>query len=186
MYLDKTPILGLQLIQPDLKEDCRGYFMECYHQEKLAQLGIHNSFVQENQSFSYQNVIRGLHYQLAPYIQAKLIRVVVGEIWDVIVDLRQGSPTFGTWEGILLSAQNKKQLLIPAGYAHGFSVISKQTTIIYKCDNFYYPVSETGIHCLDPHLAINWKLSGSPILSTRDAELPFFEKATMNFKYSLA
>jgi dTDP-4-dehydrorhamnose 3,5-epimerase len=183
MQITKTPLLGLQIIESDIKLDPRGYFMECYHQERLAQLGIHTQFVQENQSHSKKGTVRGLHYQLNPYAQAKLIRVIDGEIWDVAVDIRQGSPTFGQWEGILLSAKNNKQLLIPRGYAHGFAVISEQATIIYKCDNFYHPEAEAGIYWLDPQLAINWKITTTPLLSARDQQLPCLEKAIINFVY---
>jgi dTDP-4-dehydrorhamnose 3,5-epimerase len=183
MRITKTPILGLQVIEPEVKLDLRGYFMECYHQAKLTELGIHNQFIQENQSLSKRGTVRGLHYQLSPYAQAKLVRVIEGEIWDVAVDIRQGSPTFGQWEGIMLSAKNNKQLLIPVGYAHGFSVLSKQATIIYKCDNFYHPQAEAGIYWRDPQLAINWKTNSPPLLSSRDQQLPHLEKAIINFKY---
>ena len=185
MQIRKTPILSLQIIEPELKIDQRGYFMEIYHQKKLAELGITNEFVQENQSYSKKGTIRGLHYQLHPHAQAKLIRVIAGEIWDVVVDIRQHSPTFGKWEGILLTADNKKQLLVPRGYAHGFSVISDQATVIYKCDNFYHPKSEAGIYCLDKHLGIDWKINASPILSTKDQHLPAFENDIINFNYDL-
>lgn len=183
MRITKTPILGLEIIEPDIKLDPRGYFMECYHKKKIAQLGIHNQFVQENQSFSKKGTVRGLHYQLNPHAQAKLIRVIDGEIWDIAVDIRQGSPTFGQWEGVMLSAENNKQLLIPRGYAHGFAVTSQQATIIYKCDNFYYPEAEAGIYWLDPQLAIDWKIDASPLLSNRDQQLPHLEKAIINFEY---
>lgn len=189
MQISKTPILGLQIIEPELKIDQRGYFMEVYHREKLEKLGITNEFVQENQSHSIKGTIRGLHYQLEPRTQAKLIRVVAGQIWDVVVDIRQHSPTFGKWERILLSADNRKQLLVPPGYAHGFSVLSDQATVIYKCDNFYHPASEAGIYCLDPQLAIDWGIDlgipNFPILSTKDQDLPAFKKATMNFNYKV-
>ncbi len=183
MLLTKTPILGLQVIEPEVKKDDRGYFMEVYHQEKLAQLGINNQFVQENQSYSKQGTIRGLHYQLHPYTQAKLIRVVVGKIWDVAVDIRSGSSTFGTWEGIILSAENQKQLLLPKGYAHGFSVLSKHATVLYKCDNIYHPDAEAGIYCFDTQLRIDWKLNAPPLLSEKDQQLPSFDQALINFTY---
>ena len=182
MEVTKTPCLGLQVITSQVIPDHRGYFWESYHEGKLAKLGIHNHFVQENQSFSKQGTIRGLHYQLAPYAQAKLIRVLAGEIWDVAVDLRQGAPTFGQWEGILLSGDNKKQLLVPRGYAHGFAVLSKQAIVLYKCDAFYHPAAEAGIHFLDPTLAIDWRLDGlQAIVSEKDQHLPSFQEAIMNF-----
>lgn len=178
-----TSLLRLPVIEPTIKSDHRGYFMEAYHQEKLAQAGIHYQFVQDNQSYSKQGTIRGLHYQLNPFAQAKLIRVLVGEIWDIAVDIRQGSPTFGQWEGILLSANNQKQLLIPQGYAHGFAVLSKNAMVLYKCDNLYQPNAEAGIYCLDPLLGIDWKLNAPPILSVKDQQLPSFHQALINFKY---
>lgn len=181
MQVTKTPRLGLQIIIPQVIPDHRGYFEETYHEEKLAKLGIHNRFVQENQSFSRQGSVRGLHYQLAPHTQAKLVRVLAGEIWDVVVDLRQGAPTFGQWEGVRLSAENKKQLLIPKGYAHGFAVLSEQAMVLYKCDAFYHPTAEAGIHFLDPTLAIDWKLPmHPPIISAKDQQLPNFRDAIMN------
>ena len=185
MWLNKTPILNLHIIEPELKIDQRGYFMETYHQEKLASLGIHYQFVQENQSYSKKGSIRGLHYQLNPHPQAKLIRVIEGEIWDVAVDIRLGSPTYGQWEGIALSAQNRKQLLIPHGYAHGFSVISDHATVVYKCDNFYYPAAEAGIYCFDIQLEIDWKIDTTPILSEKDEYLPKFKDAITNFNYRM-
>ena len=186
MLITTTPLLGLKVLEPDIKKDNRGYFIEAYHQEKLAKVGINNLFVQDNQSYSKQGTIRGLHYQLNPYAQTKLIRVVVGEIWDVAVDIRQGSPTFGIWEGILLSADNQKQLLIPKGYAHGFVVISKYATVVYKCDNIYQPDAEAGIYCFDTQLRIDWKLNAPPLLSTKDQQLPTFNQAVINFTYEQA
>lgn len=186
MWISKTPILGLSVIESKVKNDDRGYFMETYHQEKLARLGILNTFVQDNQSYSKNGTIRGLHYQLNPYAQAKLIRVVAGVIWDVAVDIRLGSPTFGKWEGILLSADNTKQLLVPQGYAHGFSVISEYAIVIYKCDHIYWPEAEAGVYCFDKQLAIDWRLSGSPLLSEKDQQLPCLEKAITNFIYQSA
>ena len=185
MQLTKTPILGLSVIHAQVIEDHRGYFWECYQEERLAQLGITHHFVQENQSYSKQGTIRGLHYQLAPYAQAKLVRVIAGEIWDVAVDLRQGAPSFGQWEGIMLSAANKKQLLVPKGYAHGFAVLSKDATVVYRCDASYHPASEAGIHFLDATLNIDWKLgSNQPILSKKDELLPNLAQATINFRAS--
>ncbi|MEM7055848.1 MAG: dTDP-4-dehydrorhamnose 3,5-epimerase [Bacteroidota bacterium] len=182
MQVTSTPLLGLQVIIPQIIQDHRSYFCENYHEKKLAKLGIHTRFVQENQSFSRQGTIRGLHYQLVPHAQAKLIRVLAGKIWDVAVDLRQGTDTFGQWEGIILSAANKKQLLIPRGYAHGFAVLSQQATVLYKCDAFYCPAAEAGIHFLDPTLAIDWKLgTQQPIVLEKDKQLPSFQAATMNF-----
>lgn len=181
MVITHTPVLGLKVIEPAIQKDNRGYFIEAYHQEKLTCLGINNLFVQDNQSYSKQGTIRGLHYQLNPHSQTKLMRVVVGKIWDVAVDLRQGSPTFGKWEGVLLSAGNQKQLLIPQGYAHGFSVISQYATVIYKCDQTYQPDAEAGIYCFDTQLGIDWKLTALPLLSEKDQQLPSFVQALNNF-----
>jgi dTDP-4-dehydrorhamnose 3,5-epimerase len=186
MNITHTPILGLQVIEPIIRKDNRGYFIEAYHQKKLAEAGVHYNFVQDNQSYSKQGTIRGLHYQLNPYAQTKLIRVVVGKIWDVAVDIRQGSPTFGRWEGILLSASNQKQLLIPQGYAHGFSVLSKRATVLYKCDNLYQPDAEAGIYCFDTQIGIDWKLSAPPLISAKDQLLPSFSQAVINFTYEQA
>lgn len=183
MIITHTPILGLKIIEPTVKKDNRGYFLETYHQGKLTELGIHNLFVQDNQSYSKQGTIRGLHYQLNPYAQTKLIRVVVGEIWDVAVDIREGSPTFGRWEGVLLTGENQRQLLIPKGYAHGFAVLSQQAIVVYKCDHIYQPDAEAGIHCFDTRLGIGWKLNVSPLLSAKDQHLPTFDQAQMNFMY---
>jgi dTDP-4-dehydrorhamnose 3,5-epimerase len=183
MVITHTPILGLKVIEPTVKKDNRGYFMEVYQQEKLSQAGIHYHFVQDNQSYSKQGTIRGLHYQLNPSAQAKLIRVVLGEIWDVAVDIRLGSPTFGRWEGIILSGGNQKQLLLPKGFAHGFSVLSKHATVVYKCDNIYHPDAEAGIYCFDTQLKIDWKLDLPPLLSEKDQQLPSFDQALINFTY---
>jgi dTDP-4-dehydrorhamnose 3,5-epimerase len=185
MHLTKTPILGLFVIHTSVIPDQRGYFSETYHKAKFAQLGIQHQWVQENQSYSRQNTIRGLHYQLAPYAQAKLIRVLAGEIFDVAVDLRKGSPTFGQWEGVVLSATNHKQWLIPAGYAHGFSVLSEDAIVLYKCDALYYPEAEAGIHYLDKHLNIKWQLGNlAPIVSNKDSSWPDFFQASINFFYA--
>jgi dTDP-4-dehydrorhamnose 3,5-epimerase len=183
MQLTKTPRLGLTLIQPTVREDPRGYFTEVYHQQQWYQQGIDTVFVQENESYSRQGVLRGLHYQLVPYAQAKWIRVVKGHIWDVALDLRKGSPTFGQWEGVDLSDANKQQLLVPAGYAHGFVVISQEAWVVYKCSAFYQPDAERGIHPLDPHLSIPWPLTGTPLLSAKDQALPPFASAMFNFLY---
>ena len=183
MKITKTPRLGLPLIQPLVKEDPRGYFMEVYHQQQWYQQGINIGFMQENESYSRKGTLRGLHYQLVPYAQAKLIRVVKGHIWDVALDLRKGSPTFGQWEGIDLTDGNKQQLLVPAGYAHGFIVISQEAWVIYKCDQYYNPAAERGIHPLDPYLSIPWPLTGPPLLSAKDQQLPPFESAISNFQY---
>ena len=166
---------GLIIIEPRIHLDQRGYFFESYHKERLAQSNIHYDFIQDNQSRSVQNVIRGLHYQRSPHGQAKLVRVTEGRIFDVAVDIREGSITFGKWYGIELSMENHLQLLIPKGFAHGFSVLSDHATILYKCDHGYHPDSESGIRFDDPNLGIDWKVSPiSAIVSDKDRALPGF------------
>ena len=145
MNIVETGIPGLVIIEPKIFEDDRGYFFESFHHGKLSQHGLQTSFIQDNQSKSSYGVIRGLHYQLNPHAQTKLVRVLEGVIYDVAVDVRKGSPTFGKWFGIELSADNKKQLYIPKGFAHGFSVLSQTAVVFYKCDNLYNPSSEGGI-----------------------------------------
>ena len=145
MNISKTNFPGLFIIEPKVFEDERGYFFESYNEEKLTQNGIKTVFVQDNQSKSSYGTIRGMHFQSEPHAQTKLIRVLDGEIYDVVLDVRKGSPTFGRWFGIELSAENKKQLYIPRGFAHGFSVLSKMAVVFYKCDSPYNPSSEGGI-----------------------------------------
>jgi dTDP-4-dehydrorhamnose 3,5-epimerase len=176
MRTKETGIEGLLIIEPEVYSDQRGYFFECYHAEKLSQLGISHTFVQDNQSRSVKGVIRGLHFQREPYAQTKLIRVTEGCVYDVAVDIRSGSRTFGKWFGIELSTENHLQLLIPKGFAHGFSVLSPHATILYKCDNYYHPESESGIRYDDPDLQIDWKVDeASAIVSEKDRDLPYLK-----------
>ncbi len=185
MIIKETGIPGLKIIEPRIFRDDRGYFFESFNKNDLAQVGINDNFVQDNQSKSDYGVIRGLHYQLEPYAQTKLVRVLKGKIFDVAADLRKGSPTFGQWYGIELSALNFLQLYIPRGFAHGFSVLSKEAVILYKCDQFYNPASESGIIFNDPTLNINWNIeSGKEIISPKDATLPAFENAEHNFTFA--
>jgi len=166
----------LTIIEPRVHLDRRGYFYECYHREKFRQLGIHHTFIQDNQSRSAENVIRGLHFQRSPHGQTKLVRVTEGMIYDVAVDIREGSPTFGRWFGIDLSVENHLQLLIPRGFAHGFSVLSPHATILYKCDSLYHPGSESGIRFDDPELDIDWRVEPEhAIVSDNDRVLPFLK-----------
>lgn len=153
-----TPIAGLLVLAPRVFNDNRGYFFESYNKNTLAEIGIHADFVQDNESYSCQNTLRGLHFQKPPFAQAKLVRVIEGRVWDVAVDLRKDSPTFGQWFGVELSAENKKQFFIPRGFAHGFSVLSKTAKFAYKCDNFYNKASEGAILFNDPDLHIDWKI----------------------------
>lgn len=180
----ETPLHNLFIIEPAVFEDDRGYFFESYNKSKLAREKIDIDFVQDNQSKSAYGVIRGLHYQLNPRAQTKLVRVLEGTIYDVAVDVRKNSPTYGKWFGIELSGTNKKQLLIPQGFAHGFSVLSETAIVFYKCDEFYSPESDAGIIYNDPQLNIDWKIpTEKVILSQKDKQLPNFEAAKNNFVF---
>lgn len=185
MNVIQTKFPGLKIIEPKVFGDARGYFFESYNQNALAEAGIDTVFRQDNQSFSKYGVIRGLHFQLNPYSQTKLIRALEGVIYDVVLDLRQGSPAFGKWFGIELSAENKRQLYIPHGFAHGFSVLSEQTAILYKCDNFYHPQAEGGVVYNDPKLGIDWKIDAAKaIVSDKDKLLPTLDRLETNFVYN--
>lgn len=185
MHVIETSISGLYVIEPRVFEDSRGYFFESFNQQNLEEAGIDYQFVQDNQSKSGFGVLRGLHYQLAPKAQTKLVRVLEGNIYDVAVDVRKGSPTYGQWYGMELSAENKKQLLIPKGFAHGFSVLSETATVFYKCDEFYAPEYDAGIIYNDPELNIDWKIPVEKVLlSEKDGKLPLFKDAKNNFSYS--
>jgi dTDP-4-dehydrorhamnose 3,5-epimerase len=180
----QTNIPDLLVFEPKVFEDSRGYFFESFNLQTFRAEGIEVSFVQDNQSSSQYGVIRGLHYQLNPHAQVKLIRVLVGKILDVAVDIRQGSPTFGKSFSIELSAENKKQLFVPAGFAHGFSVLSGHAEVFYKCDSFYDRESEGGIFYNDPSLNIDWKTpAGKEIISEKDKQLPLFSHCRNNFEY---
>jgi dTDP-4-dehydrorhamnose 3,5-epimerase len=176
MKVKETGIEGLILLEPDVHGDLRGYFMETYHQARLDALGITQRFVQDNQSRSVYGVIRGLHFQKEPHAQAKLIRVTEGTIYDVAVDIRPSSPTCGHWYGTELSAENHLQLLVPRGFAHGFSVLTAYATLFYKCDGYYNPESESGIRFDDPDLQIDWKINlQDAVVSDKDRNLPSFK-----------
>lgn len=173
---------GIIVIEPTVFEDSRGYFFEAYNEKLFHQNGITCQFVQDNQSHSTYGVIRGLHYQLNPHAQSKLIRVLEGKILDVVIDIRKNSSTYGQHFSLLLSAENKKQLFLPAGFAHGFSVLSETATVLYKCDEFYNKQSEAGIRYDDVDLNIDWKVEkGKEIVSDKDLQLPDFKNATINF-----
>lgn len=173
---------GLIIVEPEIFEDNRGYFFEAYNQQLFQQNGITRQFVQDNQSKSSHGVIRGLHYQLNPFAQSKLIRVLEGEILDVAVDIRKNSPTYGQHYSINLSSDNKKQLFLPAGFAHGFSVLSATAIVLYKCDAFYNKQSEAGIRYDDNELGIDWGIeNGKEIISDKDLKLPSFKEAISNF-----
>ena len=172
MTVEETTIQDLKVLIPKAYVDSRGYFFEAYNELEMQKLGLAYSFVQDNQSQSTYGVNRGLHFQKPPYAQAKLVRVLQGEILDVAVDIRKNSPTYGAYFSILLSAENKKQLLIPAGFAHGFSVLSPMAEVLYKCDNYYHPECDAGILFSDSKLAIDWRMEiESIIVSPKDAAL---------------
>ncbi|HPX04775.1 MAG TPA: dTDP-4-dehydrorhamnose 3,5-epimerase [Tenuifilaceae bacterium] len=184
MKLTEAPIQGLYIIEPKVFEDSRGYFMETFNQKAFAEVGINVSFVQDNESCSSKGVIRGLHYQLAPFAQSKLVRVIAGEILDVALDLRLNSPTYGKHFSILLNSQSKKQLFIPHGFAHGFSVLSETAVVQYKCDSLYNPSAERGIQFNDPALSIDWMVKDDQAtISPKDLVHPLFADAEKNFTY---
>lgn len=164
MKVEQTPIEDLLIITPNAFEDDRGYFFESYSEASFAKNGINLKFIQDNQSFSKYGVIRGLHLQAAAYAQTKLVRVLQGEILDVAVDIRKDSKTFGQHYSIVLSSENKKQLLVPKGFAHGFSVLSETAMVSYKVDEVYNKESERGIRYDDPTLAIDWKVNPSDVI----------------------
>lgn len=175
-FVEQTGIAGLVVINPRILGDERGYFYESYNQQQFEKYGLHYHFIQDNQAFSTYGVLRGLHFQVGEYAQAKLVRVMQGSVLDVTVDLRRNSPTFGHTYSIVLSADNHKQLLVPRGFAHGYVVLSETALFVYKCDNYYRRSHESGIRYNDPYLDINWQLpEGSLIVSEKDMEQPFFD-----------
>jgi len=167
MNVVKTRIPDVLLLEPKVFGDDRGFFFESYNKNVLAGLGLNRDFVQDNHSRSSRGVLRGLHYQLQ-HTQGKLIRVIAGAIWDVAVDIRRGSPTFGQWVGEELSAANKRLLWVPEGFAHGFIVLSDFAEVLYKASDFYSPAHERALLWNDPDLNITWPLDGEPILSAKD------------------
>jgi dTDP-4-dehydrorhamnose 3,5-epimerase len=179
----QTEFPGLLIFEPIIYEDSRGYFFESYNEKIFHQQNINLRFVQDNQSSSSYGVIRGLHYQLNPHAQCKLVRVLGGIILDVVVDIRKNSPTYAQVFSIELSADNKKQLFIPVGFAHGFSVLSKRAEVLYKCDEFYNKEFETGIRFNDPSIHIDWKIPSQKItVSEKDQQLPLLADAKNNFE----
>ena len=184
MPFKETSIPGLVVFEPVVFEDKRGYFTESYNRNVFQEAGISEEFVQDNQSKSSRGVLRGLHYQLDPHAQGKLVRVLSGEVLDIAVDLRKGSPTFGKHHGEILSADNKHQMYVPPGFAHGFIVLSETAEFFYKCTNFYNKASERGIRFDDPALGIDWGMpSDQLIVSEKDIELPNMAEAEFNFEY---
>lgn len=183
MNIIKNKIKDLLIIEPNVHIDGRGYFFESYNKKILEDLiGKEYNFIQDNESKSSFGVIRGLHYQLAPYSQTKLVRVLEGRVYDVAVDLRKSSATFGEYVGVELSSENKKQILIPKGFAHGFSVLSETAVFAYKCDEYYHPETEAGIIYNDPSIGIDWKISEKDAkISEKDRLLPELKSAIINF-----
>ncbi|OKY75612.1 MAG: dTDP-4-dehydrorhamnose 3,5-epimerase [Desulfobulbaceae bacterium DB1] len=173
MHVIETELSGVVILEPRVFEDNRGFFMETYHKEKYEKAGITVAFVQDNFSFSRKNSLRGLHYQ-HPHGQAKLVHVAQGAVFDVAVDIRIGSPTFGKWIGVELSAANKRQIFIPPGFAHGFVVLSDTASFVYKCSDFYFPDCEGGIIFSDPQLAISWP-GDNFLLSSKDQQFPVLQ-----------
>ncbi len=163
----ETSLPGVLLLEPRVFGDDRGFFLESYNERKFAELGIKEKFVQDNHSYSSRNVLRGLHYQIQQP-QGKLVRAITGEILDVVVDLRKSSPSLGKWESVRLSGDNKRILWIPAGFAHGFRVVSETAHVTYKTTNFYAPEHERSLLWNDPDLAIDWQLDGEPAVSAKD------------------
>ncbi|HEV3414702.1 MAG TPA: dTDP-4-dehydrorhamnose 3,5-epimerase [Puia sp.] len=178
----QTDIPDLLIFEPIVYKDNRGYFFESYNEQTFNKEGVDYHFVQDNQSYSTYGVIRGLHYQLDPHAQTKLVRVLQGRILDIAVDLRRSSLTFGKWVAAELSADNKRQLLVPRGFAHGFSVLSDTAEVSYKCDGLYHKESEGGIRYDDPQLGIDWQIPpGKAIVSAKDLDLPLFAECRNNF-----
>lgn len=171
MRAEATKIPGVYIIEPQVFGDDRGFFYESFNQKKFNEMvGAEYEFVQDNHSRSARGVLRGLHYQDEPYAQGKLVRVAVGSVFDVAVDIRQDSPTYGQWIGVELSAENKRQLWIPPGLAHGFVVTSDVAEFLYKTTDYWHPQAERCIHWNDPTLAIDWPLDGEPLVSPKDAQ----------------
>ena len=179
MKIVKTPIEGVVIIEPQIFEDARGYFFESWNKAKMAEAGLNYDFIQDNQSKSCYGTIRGVHFQKGEFSQAKLVRVLQGTVLDVAVDLRKDSPTFGQHVAVELSAENNRQLMIPRGFGHGFSVLSPTAVFAYKCDNVYNKASEGGVRFDDPALGIDWTINPKDaILSDKDKVLPFLTDIT--------
>lgn len=183
MNVIKTPLEGLLILEPRIFNDDRGYFFESFNANTFkTATGQDIDFVQDNQARSTINVLRGLHYQNAPHAQTKLIRALEGAIWDVVVDLRKGSATYGRWYGVELSAENKRQFLVPRGFAHGYSVLTETAEVFYKCDDFYSKEDEGGLYYADPELNIDWKIDlANAIVSEKDQVQPTLKENNARF-----
>ena len=180
MKINTTPIDGLLVLEPDVFRDERGFFLETFHEQKYEKLGIESKFVQDNLSLSSKGILRGLHFQYR-HPQAKLVQVLLGEVFDVAVDIRRGSPTFGKWFGTVLSQDNLYQMFIPEGFAHGYCVVSETAIFAYKCSEFYSPADEGGLLWSDPDIGIDWP-SSDPVLSQKDSRLPRLSEFPKDWK----
>lgn len=187
MIVTKSDIEGILIIEPTLHSDDRGYFFESFNERDFAEAtGITTHFVQDNESRSAEGVVRGLHFQLPPFAQSKLVRVIEGEIFDIAVDIRRGSPTFGRYIAVRLSGKNHRQLYIPRGFAHGFVVVQGDAIVQYKCDNYYAPACERTIRWNDPKLNIDWGVDlQSAILSARDSAAKLLDECDTLFDYNI-
>jgi dTDP-4-dehydrorhamnose 3,5-epimerase len=181
MNIIETKLSGLLLIEPNVFEDSRGYFLESYNIETFKNVGIEVNFIQDNQSLSCKGTLRGLHFQNPPYAQVKLVRAVTGSIIDVAVDIRKGSKTYGQYYSVNLTGENKKMLYIPEGFAHGFLTLEDNTIVQYKCSNLYDKESEGGIIWNDPDIGIDWQLTIEPIISEKDKNNKNFKKVNSKF-----
>lgn len=179
MKITQGKLAGILIIEPQVFADSRGFFYESYNYEKLREYGVELDFVQDNHSRSVKNTLRGLHYQINPG-QDKLVRASIGKVWDVVVDIRKDSPTFGQWESFLLSAENKKQLFVPKGFAHGFCVLSDWAEFQYKCSEYWSPADERGIMWNDPDLKVQWPVT-EPVLSSKDTKNILFKDIELYF-----
>ncbi|WP_226036150.1 dTDP-4-dehydrorhamnose 3,5-epimerase [Aquibacillus saliphilus] len=184
MNIIETKLQGVKVIEPRVFGDHRGWFMETYSANKFKEAGVDLDFVQDNQSFSAtKGTLRGLHYQLSPKAQTKLVRCTRGAIFDVAVDIRKESPTYGQWYGVELTSENKKQLLVPKGFAHAFMTLTADTEVQYKVDEVYAPECDRGIIWDDPAIGIEWPIDIEPVLSEKDEKAPFLEDAENNFRF---
>ncbi len=181
MQVKTTEIEGLLVIEPQVFSDSRGFFLETYNEQRYKKAGINTTFIQDNFSKSTYGVVRGLHFQLPPFAQAKLVQCIEGVVYDVAVDLRKDSPTFGKWHGVILTAGSHRQFFIPQGFAHGFSVLSETATFMYKCDNLYHPEADGGILLSDADLNIDWQIMPDKrILSEKDTHHPTLKEFLKN------
>ncbi len=187
MLIEETGLSGLKILMPRRFGDSRGFFSESWNRKALEENGIFQNFVQDNHSLSAKvNTVRGLHFQAPPHAQAKLVRCGRGRLFDVAVDIRKGSPTYGKWFGLELSFENGKQLLIPEGFLHGFATREPDTEIIYKCTDYYVPSADGAVRFDDPEIGIEWNLVGAPILSDKDATAPLMANFASPFRYEAA